>query len=68
MTEYEKSIRGLPHIFDDEMMRKFRQACSLTRRYNQTDEDELLEHKEILSKLLKRAGKNLYIIPDFHCE
>lgn len=68
MTDYEKSIQGLPHIFDDEMTRMFRQACSLTRRYNQTDEDELLERKEILSKLLKKAGKKLYIIPDFHCE
>lgn len=68
MTEYEKSIQGLPHRFDDEMMQMFHRACRLTKEYNMTGEDEADKRAEILSQLLKRVGKNLYIIPDFHCE
>ena len=68
MTEYEKSQKGLPHIFDDEMMRMFRNACRLTKEYNQTDEEETDRRNEILTRLLGSFGKNLYIVPDFHCE
>ena len=55
-------------MFDGEMMQMFHRACRLTRAYNQTDENETEKRVEILSQLLKRVGKNLYIIPDFHCE
>lgn len=68
MTEFEKSMRGLPHVFDGEMMQMFHRACRLTRAYNQTGEDETKKRAEILSRLLKHSGKNLYVIPDFHCE
>ena len=68
MTEFEKSMQGLPHVFDNEMMKMFHHACRLTKEYNLTDEEETEKRAEILSKLLKKAGKNLYIIPDFHCE
>ena len=68
MTEFEKSMQGLPYVFDDEMMQMFHRACRLTREYNQTGEDETERRVQILSQLLKKAGKNLYIIPDFRCE
>jgi maltose O-acetyltransferase len=31
-------------------------------------EEETEKRAEILSQLLKKTGRNLYIIPDFHCE
>lgn len=68
MTEFEKSMRGLPHKFDSEMMQMFHRACRMTREYNRTDEEETEKRLEILSELLRKTGKNLYIIPDFHCE
>lgn len=68
MTEFEKSMQGQPHVFDGEMMQMFHYACRLTREYNQTSEKETEKRTKILSQLLKKAGRNLYIIPDFHCE
>lgn len=62
MTEFEKSMNGLPHVFDHEMMQMFHRACRLTREYNQTGEDETEKREEILSQLLKKAGKNLYTV------
>ena len=68
MTEFEKSQQGLPHVFDSEMMQMFHRAYRLTRAYNQTGEGETETRTAILAQLLKHAGRNLYIIPDFHCE
>ena len=63
MAEFEKSIQGLPYVFDDEMMQMFHRACRLTRGYDRAGEDETERRVQILSQLLKKAGKTLYIIP-----
>lgn len=68
MTEYEKSQAGMPHTFDAEMMRMFKNACRLTRLYNQTSEDEEELRRGILTELLGKFGEGVYIVPDFHCE
>lgn len=60
MTEFENSIQGLLHVFDNEMMPMFHRACRLTKEYNQTNEDETERHVQILSHLLKKAGKTFY--------
>ena len=60
MTEFENSIQGLLHVFDNEMMQMFHRACRLTKEYNQTNEDETERRVQILSHLLKKAGKTLY--------
>ena len=68
MTEFEKSMCGLPHIFNEEMMLLSKNAGILAHKYNQTDEDDEAGRRDILSKLLKQIGDNVVIVPDFNCE
>ena len=66
--EMEKGLLGLPHVFDETMMRMFHYALSLTKSYNSTSEEEAEKRKSILDAFLEGCGKNLYIVPGFHCE
>lgn len=62
MTEFEKLMQGLPHVFDGEMMQMFHHACRLTREYNQTGEDEAGRNSVTAFEV---CGQNLYIHPGF---
>ncbi|MDD3333978.1 MAG: sugar O-acetyltransferase [Eubacteriales bacterium] len=68
MTEYEKSQRGLPHIFDAPMVAMYDRAATLSTAYNRTDLQNVQKLNELLDALLKSKGDEVRIMPDFHCE
>lgn len=68
MTEYEKSLLGLPHIFDAPMVALYNKAAELSSAYNQTPLDNTAKLDELLTRLLKSKGSNVRITPEFRCE
>jgi acetyltransferase-like isoleucine patch superfamily enzyme len=68
MTEYEKSQDGLPHIFDQPMVKMYNEAAMLSAEYNQLPISDIEKQQELLGKLLKSIGSNVRIMPQFHCE
>lgn len=68
MTEYEKSQFGLPHVFDEPMTEMYYKAAKLSDEYNRTPYDDVEKADTLLSQLLKKKGKNVRIMPQFHCE
>lgn len=69
MTEWEKLQNGLMYNdFSDELFYKRIEAKKLFRAYNKTDDDETEKRNDILTKLFKRIGHEVWIEPDFICE
>lgn len=69
MTQKERMLSGKLYIgADEELRRGFKKSHELTRRFNQTTEDELDIRREILTELLKKVGNNAYIEPPFYCD
>ena len=68
MTEWEKSQSGKPHVYNDEMGKMHKEAKKLYQEYNKTTDEDEVHREEILSKLLKKKGKNVWIEPTLHCE
>lgn len=69
MTEWDKMLAGLP--CDDRAPRLEEQrliAKKLFRAYNRTVEEDEAVRKEILQKLFRSVGENVFIEPDFICE
>ena len=54
--------------FDDDLFQRRIYAKKLFRQYNKTDDGETELRQEIMSKLFKSVGKNVWIEPDFRCE
>ena len=69
MTEWEKLVNGqMYNDFDSDLFQKRVEAKQLFRVYNKTDDSETAERNDILSKLFKSLGKDVWIEPDFRCE
>ena len=69
MSQWEKMMKGeVYNDFDDELFQKRVEAKKLFKAYNKTGDDETELRNELMSKLFKKVGKNVWIEPDFHCE
>ncbi len=69
MTEWERLQNGLIYNdFDADLFERRVAAKKLFRAYNQTDDNEIELRMQIMQKLLKNVGKNVWIEPDFKCE
>lgn len=69
MTNWEKLQAGMIYNdFDDDLFQRRIYAKKLFRQYNKTEDDETELRQEIMSKLFKSVGKNVWIEPDFRCE
>lgn len=69
MTEWEKLQNGVVYNdFDDDLFQRRIVAKKLFRAYNKTEDDETDLRQEIMQKLFKDVGKNVWIEPDFRCE
>lgn len=69
MTEWEKLQNGLVYNdFDDDLFQRRIVAKKLFRAYNKTEDDETDLRQELMQKMFKDVGKNVWIEPDFRCE
>lgn len=69
MTDWEKMLQGLVYNdFDDDLFQRRVEAKKLFRAYNKTDDDQVAERKQLMERLFKRVGENVWIEPDFRCE
>lgn len=69
MTEWEKLQIGLMYNdFDTDLFQRRIQAKRLFRKYNQTDDNEVMLRQQIMRELFKNVGTDVWIEPDFHCE
>lgn len=69
MTEWERLQQGLIYNdFDDNLFNRRVEAKKLFRAYNKTEDDEVALRDELMQKLFKKVGRNVWIEPDFKCE
>ena len=69
MTEWQKIQAGeIYNDFDQDLFNRRVEAKQLFRTYNRTEDNEVEKRKEIMQKLFKSVGENVWIEPDFHCE
>lgn len=69
MTEWEKLQNGLVYNdFDDDLFQRRIAAKKLFRAYNKTEDEETGLRQELMRKLFKSIGENVWIEPDFRCE
>lgn len=69
MTEWEKLQAGLIYNgFDRELFDRRAAAKKLFRAYNRTEDGETALRQELLAKLFRSLGRNVWIEPDFRCE
>lgn len=69
MTEKEKMLLGMYYKASDKDLTEARNtARSLAAEYNSTAPSELERREDILKKLFKKCGKNVYIEPPFYCD
>ena len=69
MTEWEKLQAGLIYNdFDRELFDRRVAAKKLFRAYNRTEDVETALRQELLAKLFRSLGRNVWIEPDFRCE
>ncbi len=69
MTEWERLQQGLVYNdFDEELFNRRVEAKKLFRAYNKTEDEDVALRNELMQKLFKKVGKNVWIEPDFKCE
>lgn len=69
MTEWERMQKGLIYNdFDEDLFNKRVEAKKLFKAYNKTDDEEIDLRNNIMKKLFKNIGENVWIEPDFRCE
>ena len=69
MTEKEKMLLGMYYKASDKDLTEERNtARSLAAEYNSTVPSELERREDILKKLFKKCGRNIYIEPPFYCD
>ena len=69
MTDWEKMQAG--EIYDDfaeDLFNRRVEAKKLFREYNRLGDDEVDARNDIMCRLFKSVGKNVWIEPDFRCE
>ena len=60
MTEWEKLQKELVYNdFSEELFERRIRAKKLFKKYNRTDDDEVVERKEILSELFSKIGSDV---------
>lgn len=68
-SEKEKMLSGDLYIAHDPELRKdFTKAKRAVRQFNQTTEEEIDLRRDILHKLLKKSGQDIYIEPPFYTD
>ncbi|MEO6916894.1 MAG: sugar O-acetyltransferase [Chitinophagaceae bacterium] len=68
-SEKEKMLAGEPYLaFTDELVDERNYAMQLLHQFNNTSPAESGGAASILHRLLPNAGKNLQILPRFHCD
>lgn len=69
MTEWEKMQAGLTYNdFDKDLFNRRVEAKKLFRAYNRTDDDDVDKRNDIMHRLFRHVGENVWIEPDFRCE
>lgn len=69
MTEWERMQKSLIYNdFDEDLFNKRVEAKKLFKAYNKTDDEEIDLRNNIMKKLFKNIGENVWIEPDFRCE
>ena len=69
MTEWKKMQQGIIYNdFDEDLFKRRIETKKLFRMYNKTDDEEVNLRNDIMKKLFKKVGKNVWIEPDFRCE
>ena len=68
-TEWEKMQDcEIYNDFDQDLFNRRVEAKKLFRIYNRTEDDETDKRNDIMRRLFKVVGKNVWIEPDFRCE
>ena len=69
MTEWERLQQGLIYNdFDEDLFYRRIEAKKLFRMYNKTVNKDVELRNELMQKLFKKVGNNVWIEPDFKCE
>jgi len=69
MSEWNKMQNGkIYNDFDQDLFNRRVKAKKLFRAYNRTEDDEVEKRKDVMQKLFKSVGENVWIEPDFRCE
>ncbi len=69
MTEKQRMMAGEPYLASDpELVAERRRARRLSRRYNQTTEEEADRRAAILRDLLGHLGSRAGVEPPFRCD
>lgn len=69
MTDWEKMQAG--EIYNDfaaDIFERRVEAKKLFRAYNRLEDDEVDKRNDIMRRLFKSVGRNVWIEPDFRCE
>ncbi len=68
-TDWEKMQAGeIYNDFSTELFNMRVEAKRLFRAYNRLDDDDVDKRRNIMSKLFRQVGQNVWIEPDFRCE
>ena len=69
MKEWDKMQVGeIYNDFDQDLFNRRVEAKKLFRAYNRTEDDEIEKRNDIMQRLFKSVGRNVWIEPDFRCE
>lgn len=69
MTEKEKMLAGeFYHSRDPELLAMYHNCRKLLRRFAQTDSEDAVGKREILTQLFGRVGENVWIEAPFCCD
>ena len=68
-TEWEKMQVGeIYNDFDKDLFNRRVEAKKLFREYNRTEDEETDKRNDLMQRLFKSVGENVWIEPDFRCE
>ncbi len=68
-TDWEKMQDGeIYNDFDRDLFLRRVEAKKLFREYNRSDDSETEKRRDIMCRLFKSVGRNVWIEPDFRCE
>lgn len=68
-TDWEKMQDGeIYNDFDRDLFLRRVEAKKLFREYNCSDDSETEKRRDIMCRLFKSVGRNVWIEPDFRCE
>lgn len=69
MTDWEKMQAGeIYNDFATDLFERRVEAKKLFRAYNRLEDDEVDKRNDIMRRLFKSVGRNVWIEPDFRCE